>query len=419
MPYRVDGGVGRYSFQTHLVGGGSYHTARDLFAPLKGKEVYRTRWFRQHALLEGCTELSYRKTCEQLNSIRQQPNATTFRSLCNAADAEARQVQANCQARADALLASADYDGDGRPQFQLSSEDDKAHLLEPARIQEALNECLQAAGTFDVTADELLANPLPYEAPDTQVMVSIDDVAVKKQKLHRKLTSVKPPADQRKCAWTTVAHITYGPAIYCLAAESTQAILRLLVALLGASNLHQCPLLFFTDGQRTLKDAIFDFWSQRGQLYLILDWYHLQKKCRELGSLGLKGTIATKKVHIEALRQLLWYGLVDRAIAYLDALPEQAIKKPEVIEQIKGYFQRNRPHIPCYALRRQLGLRCSSNRVEKANDVIVAQRQKRNGMSWSKDGSHALAILSALKQSNEQDRWLNHRTLTFALEKAA
>jgi hypothetical protein len=39
--------------------------------------------------------------------------------------------------------------------------------------------------------------------------------------------------------------------------------------------------------------------------------------------------------------------------------------------------------IPVYAVRRQLGLRNSSNRGEKANDLLVAARQKHNGMSWS------------------------------------
>lgn len=419
MPYRVDGGVGRYHFQTHLVEGGSYHTARDLFAPLKGKELYRTRWFRQHALLEGCTELSYRKTCEQLNAIRHQREGTTLRSLCNAAEAEAEQVQAYYHGRAVDLLADANYDEAGRPQFTLSSDDADPHLMEPALVQEALDQCLQAADAFPLTAEELLANPLPYEAPDTQVMISIDDVGVKKQKLHRKPTTTKPLADPRKRAWTTVAHISYGPALYCLVADSTHAILRLIAGLLAASDLQSSPLLFFTDGQRTLKDTIFDFFARRGRLRLILDWYHLQKKCRELGSLGLKGTIAAKKVHIEALRRLLWYGLVDRAIAYLDTLPEQAIKRPDVIEQINGYFERNRAHIPCYALRRQLGLRCSSNRVEKDNDLVVAQRQKRNGMSWSEDGSHALATLKALRQSQEQEHWLTHRTLAFTLPKSA
>ena len=50
-----------------------------------------------------------------------------------------------------------------------------------------------------------------------------------------------------------------------------------------------------------------------------------------------------------------------------------------------------REQIPCYALRSAWGLRISSNRVEKANDMVVSRRKKNNGMSWSETGSGAPA----------------------------
>jgi len=53
------------------------------------------------------------------------------------------------------------------------------------------------------------------------------------------------------------------------------------------------------------------------------------------------------------------------------------------------YLHRNQACIPCYALRKKLGLRISSNPVEKANDLVVSNRQKHNGMSWSADGQPA------------------------------
>ena len=216
-----------------------------------------------------------------------------------------------------------------------------------------------------------------------------------------------------------MAHVQRGGAAYTLTAASVPAVLRLVSALLVASALDESDLLFFTDGQRSLKDAIFEFRKERGRIRLVLDWYHLQHKCRELGSFGLKGSIAAKKVHIEELRRLLWYGLVDRAVAYIDALPGQAVRKPDVLEQIKGYLERNRPHIPCYAVGSALGLRCSSNPVEKQNDIVVAHRQKNNGMGWSEDGSPALAILAAVRRNGEVDDWLRDGVLAFCLPKEA
>ncbi len=71
--------------------------------------------------------------------------------------------------------------------------------------------------------------------------------------------------------------------------------------------------------------------------------------------------------------------------------------------------------IPVYAVRRELGLRHSSNRGEKANDLLVAARQKHNGMSWSKSGSVALASVTALKKNKTYKKWFQERKLEFKL----
>jgi hypothetical protein len=65
-----------------------------------------------------------------------------------------------------------------------------------------------------------------------------------------------------------------------------------------------------------------------------------------------------------------------------------------------------------------LGLRNSSNRGEKANDLIVSDRQKHNGMSWSKSGSVALATVSALVTNREYKRWFQTGTLSFCFNPA-
>ena len=411
--------MGRYEFTTHRVGGrqGVFNAAVDVFTRLKGKGAYRTRWFRQNALFDGCTDLSYRKTLDQLNRVRQQPNATVLRTLNNAAEQEASRVTRHLDHRAGELLPEPRFDLLGRPAFHLEPEAAEAWLLPPSAVSDAVRECLSGNTCGDILPEELTGNPVACEKPRPTAAVSVDDVGVKKQKPARKPGAGREPG--KKKAWTTVAHVQHAGVAYALTAPGVPAVLRLVSALLVASDLTDVALLFFTDGQRSLKDAIFDFWSGRGRIRLILDWYHLQRKCRELGSLGLRGSIATKKVHIQALRRLLWYGLVDRAKAYIDALPPEAVRKPEVLEQIKGYLERNRPHIPCYAVRSRLGLRCSSNTVEKENDLVVAHRQKKNGMGWSEDGSHALAALTAVRRNGEMDKWLHEERLAFCLPRAA
>ncbi|MFH0926132.1 MAG: hypothetical protein V1872_10995 [bacterium] len=107
--------------------------------------------------------------------------------------------------------------------------------------------------------------------------------------------------------------------------------------------------------------------------------------------------------------------MVDKAIEYLNNLNSDLIKNKEALERLMGYIKRNRAYIPCYAVRKKLGLRNSSNLGEKSNDLIVADRQKHNGMSWSKNGSVALTTLSALKRNNEHKKWFSENDIEFKL----
>jgi len=61
----------------------------------------------------------------------------------------------------------------------------------------------------------------------------------------------------------------------------------------------------------------------------------------------------------------------------------------------------------------------SSNPVEKANDLLVSNRQKHNGMSWSPSGSHSLAILTSLRRNDEHMQWLLHHDIRFQFDAAA
>ena len=49
------------------------------------------------------------------------------------------------------------------------------------------------------------------------------------------------------------------------------------------------------------------------------------------------------------------------------------------------------------------------------NDLVVAERQKHNAMNWSKEGSVALASITALKGNNESRKWFDERELDFSL----
>jgi hypothetical protein len=117
---------------------------------------------------------------------------------------------------------------------------------------------------------------------------------------------------------------------------------------------------------------------------------------------------------LEELLPCLWNGCVDRAITLLQSVEPAKVKNPKALTDLIGYLERNRPYLPCYSVRKHLELRNSSNQGEKTNDLVVSDRQKHNGMSWSKPGSVALAAITALVRNQEYKRWFHTGTLSFA-----
>ncbi len=128
--------------------------------------------------------------------------------------------------------------------------------------------------------------------------------------------------------------------------------------------------------------------------------------------MGMKGRVVRNEF-LERFLPLLWLGLTDKGIALLKEMDTHQIKQQANVDKLVQYLDRNRPYIPCYAIRKQLGLRNSSNIGEKMNDLIVSDRQKHNGMSWSKEGSVALASVTALKRNGEAKSWFERGEIEF------
>ena len=173
-------------------------------------------------------------------------------------------------------------------------------------------------------------------------------------------------------------------------------------------------LIFLTDGAVNIRDRIERFFAFREHT-IILDWLHLDKKCYEYMSMAVKGTKAEKDGMKRTLSSILWTGRADKAIKFLNGIKKKSIKNDRKLNELKDYILRKSPVLTCYALRHELGLKISSNRVEKENDLVVASRQKHNGMSWSDKGSGALAIIAAASRNNELDSFLVNKQIRFRL----
>lgn len=185
-----------------------------------------------------------------------------------------------------------------------------------------------------------------------------------------------------------------------------------MVAYLLTHALLGCRLQFFGDGQKTLQAAILRAFAWFGNVGMVLDWYHLEDKCARQLSLAMTGTTLRNEA-LADLSNVLWDGRVDSATTFLQNLPETHLKKPDEIRVLIGYLERNCPYIPCYEVRKRLGLRNSSNPGEKMNDLLVSNRQKHQGMSWSERGSLSLAVVETLKRNNEDHLWFNYHEITF------
>lgn len=242
-------------------------------------------------------------------------------------------------------------------------------------------------------------------APVECVYISIDDIGVKHQKESRAEGSVR----DYKYVENTVAHIQYGDKTYVLTGIGMRNVFKSVLAFLLTNNLLSRELVFLTDGAIDIKshiEAVFQFHPYT----IILDWFHLKKRCQEWLSMAIRGK-DNRNAILEKLLRLLWVGDVDGATSYLASLEPADIKNWKWLHDLQGYFKKKGSAITCYALRAKLGLRISSNPVEKANDLIVAQRQKHNGMAWSPYGSGSLAALQMIYLNHQSELWFRKKKL--------
>lgn len=253
---------------------------------------------------------------------------------------------------------------------------------------------------------------LPIDIERRVIYISVDDVLVKRQKDARK----SEEKDKKVNVANTVIHIQVDGKLYIITAVGITEAFRILVAFLLENNLFEGrQLIFMSDGAKEIKGYAHTFFSWRPYV-LILDWFHLAKRIKELISMCLKMPKDKKGPIIKKILNFLWVGNTKGAIAYIESFKSSIIKNEDVHNEMVAYIQRKKENICCHALRREFKLRLSSNTAEKSNDLIVADRQKHNGMSWSCEGSGALALLSATRRNNALSLWITERKVSLNLK---
>ena len=108
---------------------------------------------------------------------------------------------------------------------------------------------------------------------------------------------------------------------------------------------------------------------------------------------------------------------MDRAITTLEVHWADA-KNQEKLQELIDYLDNRKPYIVNYDERRRQCQYIGSAHAEKACDLIVARRQKNQGMHWSEKSANALAALKTLMLNQGwEGYWVKHQVLPLAISR--
>jgi len=198
---------------------------------------------------------------------------------------------------------------------------------------------------------ETLRHLGPDLAPE-QVLLTIDAVLTRTQQAHQ-------------FGGIRTARITTVEGTRCLSGTG-DAFLQTLRVLTLLSMGPGRSLLLLADGARWIRAFLRTLVVPLPTTMMILDWWHLRKKCAELGSRICRGHLA-KERFLRQVQRRLWRGEVDAACAYLEAYRPQA-RNTEKLEELLAYLRARREFLPNYRQRYTTRRYIGSGHTEKLND---------------------------------------------------
>jgi len=233
-----------------------------------------------------------------------------------------------------------------------------------------------------------LARLGPELAPD-QVLVSADEVKVRQPE---------------KAAWAELrtARIATAAGARYLCGTGSLFLQELWLVILLCGG-RRGLVTFLCDGARWLREFAQEWLSALPHWELILDWFHLVKKVRDLLS-RTGGSREAKQAAQQGILAALWDGQLDRALERLEEYRALA-KHPKHVTDLRSYLEGRSEALPHYRQRRQAQQYIGSGQAEKTNDLVVARRQKNRGMHWRPETSEALARLKVLQLNEDWDAY--------------
>ena len=286
-----------------------------------------------------------------------------------------------------------------------------------SQFVETINSNLSLNLNVNYVADQI------EDDPQNTIYLNFDGVQTKYQAEKRKTKKGGVRSKKKKIVEVMIAWIHSKEGTYRITCRNTKELSKAVLAFLAYNKMlsKDREIVIITDGAREIRDNIKNIFEKIKDIRVkhILDWYHITKRVNEYMSMALK-TGKENRNNNEKIKgkilNFMWYGDTDRAINYINNIDKQLIRNKTYCDKMSQYLSARKPFICCYALRELLGLINSSNRVETCNKMILSDRQKNNGTSWSEDGSFYLALLKTLMLNSELYDFLLTRKIRFAPE---
>jgi hypothetical protein len=155
------------------------------------------------------------------------------------------------------------------------------------------------------------------------------------------------------------------------------------------------PVVAITDGAKVIRQHLGVVFG--ATLIIILDWYHLGKKVRDLMSM-IALTKEDQRRHLKFMFYQLWHGHIYTVLHYLKTKVQP--KNQEKHLELIAYLEKHRSEIIDDRRRKKAGKPIGSGYMEKGCDQVIGRRQKKKGMSWREVGSRSLGLLKVAELNN-------------------
>lgn len=241
-----------------------------------------------------------------------------------------------------------------------------------------------------------------YDPNSEEVLLMCDGISVKRQKARRgSVSPLSRSAKEPKRVTTDVVMLqqTTGHFRYLMAGLNKETTLAEVLKAALINEYEGCPslnLVAITDGARNIRLLFEQVFGQ--PVTLILDWYHLCKKCYALMSMIARNK-AEKETHLQIILAQLWQGQTNEALTYLQT--QVPVRNQTKFEELLTYLRKHTAEIINYEKRQLAGKTIGSGRMEKGVDQTIGHRQKRKGLSWRDLGSRALGLLKIVELNHQ------------------